>query len=72
MLVLAVPYGEWSVTRHTRTYDDAHLDELLSGWQIDERRVIERVDERIWMAVLPEADRPLRAGVALVRAAGRS
>jgi hypothetical protein len=73
MLVLAVPYGEWSVTRHTRTYDDAHLDELLSGWQIDERRVIERVDERIWMAVeLPEAKRPMRAGVALVRAAARS
>jgi hypothetical protein len=73
MLVLAVPYGEWSVTRHTRTYDDAHLDELLSGWQIDERRVIERVDERIWMTVeLPGAMRPLRAGVALVRAAARS
>ena len=73
MLVLAVPYGEWSVTRHTRTYDDAHLDELLSGWQIEEQRVIERVDERIWMAAeVPKAARVPRAGVALVRAAARS
>lgn len=69
VLVLTVPYGSWAPGPPSRTYDDPHLDELLTDWEVEERRVVERVDDRNWMVVDPsEARRSSPAGVALVRA----
>jgi hypothetical protein len=69
VLVLTVPYGSWAPGPPFRTYDDPHLDELLTDWEVEERRVVERVDDRNWMVVDPsEARRSSPAGVALVRA----
>jgi hypothetical protein len=70
LLVLTVPFGDWSVGRRTRIYDDRHLSELLRDWEIRERRVMERVEEHVWRVA--EADEPAHAGMALVRATPRS
>lgn len=73
VLVLTVPYGPWAPGPPSRTYDDPHLDELLTDWEVEERRVVERVDDRNWMVVdSAEARRSSPAGVALVRAIARA
>jgi hypothetical protein len=69
LLVLSVPFGDWSIGRHARTYDEAHLTELLADWDIGDRRTVERIDEHVWRRVEPGA--PSRAGMALVRATPR-
>jgi hypothetical protein len=71
LLVLTVPFGEWSVGRRTRTYDDAHLAELLGDWEIVERRVMERIDDHVWRLVEP-GEAQSSAGMALIRATPRS
>ena len=38
-LVLTAPYGAWEVGEHQRVYDAAHLDALLEGWRVLDRRV---------------------------------
>lgn len=52
-LVLTVPYGEWSVDEHQRVYDEAHLDALMDGWQIEDRRVMVQTADAIWV---PDSD----------------
>jgi hypothetical protein len=71
LLVLTVPFGEWSVGRRTRTYDQRHLAELLSDWDIHEQRTMERIDEHVWRPVELD-DAPAHAGMALIRATPRS
>jgi hypothetical protein len=71
VLVLTVPFGEWSVGRRNRTYDESHLAELLSDWEIVERRVMERVDDQVWRHVEP-GDAQSSTGMALIRATPRS
>ena len=70
LLVLTVPFGDWSVGRRTRVYDDRHLSDLLRDWEIRERRVMERIGEHVWRVA--EAETPAHAGMALVRATPRS
>jgi hypothetical protein len=73
VLVLTVPFGTWSPGPPSRVYDDRHLEELLADWDVHERRVIERVDDRMWSAFDPsDAGRSAPTGVALVRAVARS
>lgn len=69
-IVLTVPFGEWSVGRRSRTYDEGHLAELLTDWRIEARRTVERIDDHVWRVVEPD-DTPSRAGMALVRATPR-
>src|SRR5262249_24137288 len=66
LLVLTVPFGDWSVGRRTRTYDERHLADLLRDWEIRERRVLERVDDHVWR--IAESEPPANAGMALVSA----
>lgn len=46
--VLTVPYGRWEVTATQRIYDDAHLDVLLEGWDVVDRRVVRRRSATVW------------------------
>jgi hypothetical protein len=69
LLILSVPFGEWSNGRRTRTYDERRLAELLADWDIRYRRTVERIDDHLWRLAAPGA--PSRAGVTLVRAAPR-
>jgi hypothetical protein len=71
LLVLTVPFGERSVGRRNRTYDESQLAELLADWEIAERRVMERVDEHVWRLVEPDGAQS-SAGMALIRATPRS
>jgi hypothetical protein len=71
ILVLTVPFGEWSVGRRSRTYDEFHLGELLADWTIAERRVMERIDDHVWRLVDP-GEAQSAAGMALIRATPRS
>ncbi len=50
-LVLTVPYGRAEVDAFQRRYDRAGLEELLEGWTVQERMIIEQVDERTWVPV---------------------
>jgi hypothetical protein len=70
LLVLTLPFGEWSVGRHARTYDERHLTELLADWDIRDRREVERIDDHLWRLVEPGAARS-RAGMVLIRATPR-
>jgi hypothetical protein len=71
LLVLTVPFGEWSVGRRNRTYDESHLAELLADWDIAEPRVMERIDDHVWRLV-EAGEAQSSAGVALIRATPRS
>jgi hypothetical protein len=69
-LVLSVPFGDWSLGRRARTYDERHLGELLAEWDIEDQRAVERIDEHVWRVVEPGGS-PSRAGMVLVRATPR-
>jgi hypothetical protein len=49
ILVLTTPFGRASIDEFERVYDDAALDELLTGWQILERRTVAHTDQRTWL-----------------------
>lgn len=51
VVVLTVPYGKAQVTDKERVYDDRALEELLDGWAIDRRVIVERQDARTWTPV---------------------
>ena len=70
LLVLTLPFGEWSVGRRSRTYDDHHVGELLADWEIRERRTVERIDDHIWRLVEPGGAHS-RRGMVLIRATPR-
>jgi hypothetical protein len=65
LLVLTVPYGERSVDAFQRVYDDAGLDELLAGWDVQERVTAGRLDRTTWQVGAPSRE---GHGVALVAA----
>jgi hypothetical protein len=69
-LVLSLPFGEWSVGRRSRTYDERHLTELLAEWEISDRRVVERIDNHLWRVVEHDGV-PGHRGMVLVRATPR-
>jgi hypothetical protein len=71
LLVLTVPFGEWSVGRRNRTYDESHLAELLTDWEVVERRIMERIDDDVWRLV-ERGEAQSSAGMALIRATPRS
>ncbi len=47
-LVLTAPYGAWEVDNHQRVYDAAHLDALLEGWRLLDRRVCVQTGPDRW------------------------
>jgi SAM-dependent methyltransferase len=65
-LVLTVPFGRAAVDAVQRTYDDAGLDALLAGWEVQERAVVSQRDEHTW--VPGRAQAPDARSVALVLA----
>lgn len=56
VLVLTTSYGPSRVDDFSRNYDRAGLDELLDGWDVQERVFLARADERTW--VTHSADEP--------------
>ncbi|HWH12706.1 MAG TPA: DUF268 domain-containing protein [Solirubrobacteraceae bacterium] len=64
LLVLTLPYGARSVDSLQRRYDREQLDNLIEGWEIVERSIVEQVDDRTWRTVDDSAD----VAVALVTA----
>jgi hypothetical protein len=69
LLVLSLPFGEWTTGQRARTYDERRYAELLADWEIRYRRTVERIDDHLWRTVAPGA--PSRAGMTLVRATPR-
>jgi hypothetical protein len=68
-LVLTVPFGEWHIDRFMRTYDQPHLESLLTGWEVTSMRTFWRRDPAMWT---PNPSKALTAtGVAIVRASPR-
>jgi len=67
-LVLTVPFGpEAQVAGFERIYDEAGLAELLDGWDVQARLVVQRTDQRTWEV----AERPTARAVAMVIATPR-
>lgn len=71
-LVLTAPYGAWEVTPTQRVYDAAHLEALLEGWRLLDRRVFVQTARDRWERA--EAEPPAEVwaegtrGVVLLRA----
>ncbi|HEX6391474.1 MAG TPA: hypothetical protein VFZ89_18565 [Solirubrobacteraceae bacterium] len=64
-LVLTVPFGpEAEIAGFERIYDEAGLGELLEGWDVEQRLVVERVDRTTWRA----CETPSGRAVAMVTA----
>lgn len=72
-LVLTAPYGRWQVTEQQRVYDAAHLDALLEGWEVLDRRIHVQTAPDRWEPADGEPDPSVwengAAGVVLLRAA---
>ena len=51
ILVLTVPYGAASVDSVQRRYDRDSLAALLEGWEVLDRAIVERKDDRTWRPV---------------------
>lgn len=64
-LVLTVPFGTWSMDEFQRTYDRAHLLDLLAGWEVVQMRTFPQLDDFVWVEV--DSD-PSGHGVALITA----
>lgn len=66
LLVITVPFGVASVDSFQRVYDEAGLDQLLTGWDVQTSLRAGRVDRLTWQLELaPTAE---HHGVALVTA----
>jgi hypothetical protein len=48
LLILTAPYGHWSIDEFQRVYDSAALEQLLSGWDIEEAYYFYTLDGAIW------------------------
>jgi len=55
-LIMTAPYGRWAIDSLQRTYDAGHLEELLQGWQVEERRFAFTSDSLQWSVVDEEPD----------------
>jgi len=64
LLVLTTPYGEATDGQGARVYDRARLDELLTGWSVEDLTVVRRRDATTWSP----GDNPGGEAVALVTA----
>lgn len=69
LLVLTVPYGVAEQNELERRYDRARLDALLAGWEVRERRIVERRDDTTWLPVEDSNDHAVALVVALKPAA---
>ena len=49
VLVLTTPYGVRGQDDTQRTYDREALDELLQGWQVEDRTILSHVDSTTWV-----------------------
>jgi len=71
-LVLTTPYGDWSMDSFQRVYDAYHLELLLEGWSVLDRRICVQTDDLVWETVTQEPDEHSweagRRGVVLLRA----
>jgi 2-polyprenyl-3-methyl-5-hydroxy-6-metoxy-1,4-benzoquinol methylase len=71
-LVITTPYGRWQVDELQRTYDAPHLDALLEGWTLLDRRVCVQTGRATWEASAGEPDASTwddgSRGVVLLRA----
>lgn len=56
VFVLTAPYGVWGVDELERTYDAEHLDRLLEGWEVTDRRFGRRTSETSWEVLDEEPD----------------
>lgn len=65
-LVLTTPYGPPHQDALERTYDDTALERLLDGWNVLERQVVLRRDERTWSPAKDDAEE--KRGVVMVLA----
>jgi hypothetical protein len=67
-LVLTVPFGpKAEIAGFERIYDEPGLAELLDGWDVQERLVVQRVDQRAW----ERCEQPAGRAVAMVIAQPR-
>lgn len=71
-LVLTTPYGASHQDALERTYDDDALERLLDGWNVLERRVVLRRDERTWSPVEDDAEEEQGVVMVLAVPASRS
>jgi hypothetical protein len=56
VLVLTTPYGPAGVDTFQRVYDNASLNRLLDGWEVEERREMTRHDDLVWMPATADDD----------------
>lgn len=72
-LVLTAPYGPWALGDQQRVYDAAHLDALLEGWKVLDRRICVQTGRDRWESADGEPPPSTWAdgtrGVVLLRAA---
>ena len=62
-LVLTVPFGpQAEIAGFERIYDEPGLAELLDGWDVQERLIVQRTDQRAW----ERCDQPAGRAVAMV------
>jgi Methyltransferase domain len=61
ILVLTVPFGSWRVDEFQRTYDDDHIQRVLAGWSILDRRYAFRKAGGAWVPIVRRTYRmPMR------------
>jgi hypothetical protein len=48
LLVLTVPFGEWSIDDFQRSYDSKHLAKLLEGWVVRDYRICIQTTPHTW------------------------
>lgn len=67
-LLLTVPHGPESVVAgFERVYDHGALDELLRGWQVRSRTVVQRASRTAWERLAPD-EHPQARAVAMIEA----
>jgi 2-polyprenyl-3-methyl-5-hydroxy-6-metoxy-1,4-benzoquinol methylase len=66
LLVLTTPFGRRQVDEFQRVYDDSSLAELLSGWTLVERRIVDQLDDTTWTPSASSQAPEDTRGVALV------
>lgn len=55
-VIVTLPYGLASTDEVQRRYDGPRLDELLEGFDVVDRRIVVRVDEKTWLPSDESAD----------------
>jgi hypothetical protein len=55
-LLLTTRFGHAGADSFQRTYDRPGLDELLSGWDVEDETFVRREDDATWVVAEPDAD----------------